>query len=122
MPSQPDLRRKTHRLVELVHTVSGYPLVVETDRTVDTTASVRMRRGPVGFHTIRYNPSLAPEPDYNVAVLCGQLLRFFAPPPSERVDLAGLSQRGLYAVRHMVQPETGRRIWQGESRWMMSTP
>ncbi len=107
MINDPNLRQTTIDLLELVQTVSGYPVVVEPNRQLTTTAALRMARGPQAIHRIEYNPDLAAEPDYYVAVQCGQVLRFFA--PGERMDLA-YSEQGMTAVRDLVQKDMGGRL------------
>ena len=109
MPPAPDLRHTTLDLVDLVHTVSGYQLVGEPNPALTTTAALSMACGSLACHTIEYNPELAREPDYYVSVLCGQILRFFAPPPPERKDLA-FSAQGLAAVPDLVLRDTARRV------------
>lgn len=96
-------------LLELVQTVSGYPAVVTANRDLPTTAALRMARESAAVHTIEYNPELAAEPDYYVAVQCGQILRFFAPSAAERRDLA-FSERGQAMVRALVQGEALSRL------------
>lgn len=109
MTASPDLRQTTLDLLEMVQTVSGYPVVVEPNRQLATTAALRMARGPLAIHRIEYNPDLAAEPDYYVAVQCGQVLRFFAPPPAKSVDLA-YSEQGMTAVRDLVRRDTAGRL------------
>lgn len=104
-----DLRQTTLDLLDLVQTESGYPVVVAANAGLDTTAALRMARGPVAVHTIEYNPDRASEPDYYIAVQCGLILRFFAPPAGERRDLA-YSARGAAAVRELVQQEIASRM------------
>ncbi len=98
MTTRPDLRQATVDLLKLVQSVSGYPTVVDENRDLQMTAALRMACGPRPVHVIEYNPDLVSEPDYYVAVQCGHILRFFAPPASERKDLAATTH-GLESVR-----------------------
>ena len=103
------LRQTTLDLLDLVQTVSGYPAVVSPNPGLETTATLRMARGSVAVHSIEYNPDLVAEPDYYVAVQCGQILRFFAPHPAERMDLA-FSAHGLAAVNELVLRDAATRL------------
>lgn len=109
MTISPGLRQTTLDLLDLVRTVSGYPVLVEANPGLETTAVLRMARGSQATHIIEYSPTLAAEPDYYVAVQCGQVLRFFAPPLADRMDLA-YSAPGMVAVREMVQRDVAGRI------------
>lgn len=104
-----DLRQTTLDLLELVQTVSGYPAVVTVNRALATTAALRMARGVQRVHAIEYNPDLAPEPDYYVAVQCGQIIRAFGPPPAEHMDLAFVPS-GMEAVLDLVKRDAPSRL------------
>jgi hypothetical protein len=82
------LRDVTRAIIAKVEQSSGYPILVDEDRSLQTLASVRMARGKAPAHTITYNPSTGSQPDYLIAYQCGFILRLFANPPSERWDFA----------------------------------
>lgn len=109
MTTPNNLRSTTLDLLELVQTVSGFPAVVQANPELSTTAALSMARGQRAVHVIEYNPALVREPDYHVAVQCGYILRFFAPPPAERKDLAD-DLAGLEKVRDLVRQSTGQRM------------
>lgn len=104
MTPVPTLRQSTLNLLDLVLTASGFPVVVVANPSLSTTAVLRMARGPQTSHQIEYNPDLAGEPDYYVAVQCGQILRFFSHAPGDRMDL-GFAQRGLDRMGELVRTE-----------------
>jgi hypothetical protein len=51
-------------------------------------AASRIARGENRIHSISFNPSALREPDYLICYQCGFILRLFAVPAAERVDLA----------------------------------
>lgn len=74
------LRETTRSIIALVEEVSGFPVLVTEDPSLQTLAVVRMARGDVSVHTIAYKPSADTQPNYLIAYQCGFILRHYAPP------------------------------------------
>jgi hypothetical protein len=89
-----------------VEEATGCPVQVVADASLKTLATVKMARGAIALHVVRYNPSVGVEPDYVICAQCGFILRLFANAPSERFDFAGSSRgRRHVAVAASVHPE-----------------
>jgi hypothetical protein len=86
------LRDTTRRIISLVESISGYPVLVTEDASLQTLATVKIARGSAAAHVIVYNPSAATAPDYLICCQCGFIVRLFTNPPAERFDLAGSPQ------------------------------
>jgi hypothetical protein len=79
---------------------------VVADTSLKTLATVKIARGAIALHIVRYNPSVGVAPDYVTCAQCGFILRLFANPLSERLDFAGSSHgRHLVTTAASVHPE-----------------
>lgn len=99
------LREVTRAIIAQVERVSGHPVLVTEDRSLQTLAAVRMARGNAPAHVITYNPSASTQPDYWIAHECGFILRLFANPPSERWDFAAATHGREIVHRLLGGPE-----------------
>jgi hypothetical protein len=86
------LREVTRAVLSLVENVSGCPVVVSEDVSLESLAASRIARGANRIHTISYNPSVVNEPDYLICYQCGFILRLFGVTKSDRGDLAGSAE------------------------------
>ena len=68
--------------------VSGRPVVVQEDPTIQTLATVQTARGTAPMHVIRYRPIPNRKPDYHICYQCGYIIRLFENPPENRYSLA----------------------------------
>ena len=85
-------RDVTRTVIDHVEKVSGCPVVVSEDAVLKTLAASRIARGENRIHAISFNPSVVREPDYLVCYQSGFILRLFAVPAAERVDLASTAE------------------------------
>ena len=99
------LREVTRAIIAQVERVSGHPVLVTEDRSLQTLAAVRMARGNAPAHTITYNPAASSQPDYLIAYQCGFILRLFASSPSERRDFAPTAHGREMVHRLLSGPE-----------------
>jgi hypothetical protein len=68
--------------------VSGTPVLVNPDPSLQLYATVKMARGGAPAHVISYNPRSA-APDYAVAFQCGYIIRTFSVNENNRLDVGG---------------------------------
>src|SRR5690242_9348362 len=99
------LREVTRAIIAQVERVSGGPVLVTEDRSLQTLAAVRMARGNAPAHTVTYNPASSTQPDYLIAYQCGFILRLFANPPSDRWDFAAAAQSREIVHRLLTGPD-----------------
>jgi len=104
-------RDVTRAVIKRVEDVSGCPVVVSEDASLKTLAASRIARGENRFHTISFNPSAVKEPDYLICYQCGFILRLFAVPASERIDLASTTEGRRVMHRLLKAPDgPGRKL------------
>ena len=68
--------------------VSGRPVVVQEDPTIQRLATVQTARGTAPMHVIKYRPVPNSTPDYHLCYRCGYILRLFENPREDRFSLA----------------------------------
>jgi hypothetical protein len=85
-----------------VESLTGCPVSISHDPSINRMATVEIARGPVRFHRIRIHPSHVDVVDYLISFQCGLILRKFALPPTERFDLAW-SQKGRKEAEELVR-------------------
>jgi hypothetical protein len=100
------LREVTRTVIARVEEVSGCPVVVREDASLNTLAASRIARGENKIHTISFNPSAVSEPDYVICYQCGFILRLFGVPVADRVDLAGTAE-GRQVVQRLLTASDG---------------
>ena len=96
------LREITRSVIDRVENVSGCLLVVSEDASLKTLAASRIARGENRIHSISFNPTVVREPDYLVCYVSGFILRLFAVPAAERVDLASTAEGRQLVHRSVV--------------------
>ncbi len=75
------LRETTRTILKQVEETSGYPVLVQEDPSLTTFASIRMARGGMPAHMLRYRLLDNQAPDYTSVHQCGFILRLFANQP-----------------------------------------
>lgn len=70
--------------MELASSVSAYPILVESDPTLDVWSAVRYPRQGETICRIAYHPAQTKYLDYLVAHECGHIYRFFSARPEDR--------------------------------------
>ena len=96
-----DSRNSVKRTIEEVEALTGCPVQIIQDSSIKTMAVLDIARGPVRLHRIRIHPSFSEEADYLTCFQCGFILRRFAVPPEQRVDLMP-APNGLREVNKLV--------------------
>jgi hypothetical protein len=96
-----DSRDCVKRTIEEVEALSGCPVQVIQDSSIKNMAVLDVARGSVRLHRIRIHPKFSEEADYLTCFQCGFILRKFAVPPEQRVDLMP-APTGLRDVQKMV--------------------
>ena len=86
-------RETTRQIIALVEDMSGFPVLVQEEASLQTPADVQMARGSAAAHTISYRPSPGSPPDYLIAYQCGFILRHFAPPGRFTLSLVWSASR-----------------------------
>jgi hypothetical protein len=111
------LRELTRTVTARVKGVSGCPVVVSEDASLNTLAASRIARGENKIHTISFNPSAVSEPDYLICYQCGFILRLFGVPAGDRVDLVGTAE-GRQVVQRLLTASDGpgKKLKLGEKR------
>lgn len=99
------LRDVTRAVINQVEDVSGCSVVVSED-ALKLLAASRIARGESRIHTISFNPAVVREPDYLICYHCGFILRLFAVPAAERVDLASTAE-GRQIVHRLLNAPDG---------------
>jgi hypothetical protein len=77
----------TKFFLEEVERISGRPVVVQEDPSLQVLATVQIARGIAPMHVIRYKPIPNRKPDYHICYQCGFLLRLFENEPEYRFSL-----------------------------------
>jgi len=88
--------------MELAGSVSGYPILVECDPTLDVWSVARFPRKGEQVCRIAYHPDREKFLDYLVAHECGHIYRFFSAKPEERV-LPAMDSVGFEKAMHQVE-------------------
>lgn len=68
--------------------VSGRPVVVQEDPSLQTLATCQIARGNAPMHFLRYRPLAKQTPDYHLCYQCGFIIRLFENMPADRFSLA----------------------------------
>ncbi len=82
-----DSRDCVKRTIEEVEALTGCPVQIVQDSSIKNMAVLDIARGSVRLHRIRIHPNFSEEADYLTCFQCGFILRKFAVPPEQRVDL-----------------------------------
>ena len=78
----------TQSIVERLEKLSGRPVHITEDASIEMLADMKMARGDQPMHLLRYKQTGNDAPDYLIAYQCGLALRVFELPPEKRVDIA----------------------------------
>lgn len=98
-----NLRETTRDILSQVEQLTGYPVDVVEDSSLQTTAVVHMAsRRTLPAHMVRYNPTVGQPPDYLICFQCSFILRLFANPPEERFE-CGYAPAGYETVSSLAQ-------------------
>jgi len=81
------LLASTKFFLEEAERVSGRPVVVQEDPTLQTLATVQFARGAAPMHVVKYRPIPNRKPDYHICYQCGFIIRLFENPPENRFSL-----------------------------------
>ena len=82
-----DSRDSVKQTIEEVEVLTGCPVQIVQDSSIKNMAVLDIARGSVRLHRIRIHPNFSEEADYLTCFQCGFILRKFAVPPEQRVDL-----------------------------------
>jgi hypothetical protein len=96
-----DSRDCVKQTIEEVETLTGCPVQIVQDSSVKNMAVLDIARGSVRLHRIRIHPNFSEEAEYLTCFQCGFILRKFAVPPEQRVDLMP-APKGLRDVQKTV--------------------
>jgi hypothetical protein len=100
------LREIARTVIQRVESVSGCSVVVSEDPSLKTLAASRIARGENSIHSISFNPTVVRDPDYLICYQCGFILRLFAIPAADRVDLASTTE-GRQIVHRLLNAPDG---------------
>ena len=95
-------QQATAEILARVEQVSGHPVILVRDTTLTTLATVKPATPQQPSHIVRYRDDPAPAA-YQIAFECGFLLRLFALPPAERVQLIGTAAARQTVARNLRQ-------------------
>lgn len=95
------MRPSTEQIVQTVETLSGYPVHMAEDASLQVDASIRIGTAAKPVHLLRYRPMKAGEPDYYIAYQCGFVIRLYQAPPDRRFDLSPTPE-GVRKVESLV--------------------
>ena len=96
-----DSRDSVKQTIEEVEALTGCPVQIVQDSSIKNMAVLDIARGSVRLHRIRIHPNFGEEADYLTCFQCGFILRKFAVPPEQRVDLMP-APKGLRDVEKLV--------------------
>src|ERR1039458_7115184 len=82
----------TTKILGIVESLSGRPVRVQEDPSMQLLATVKIARGPAPLHMVTYRPMLQQPPDYRICFECGFIVRLFENPPESRVDFGASSE------------------------------
>lgn len=101
-----ELHAAVQDIIELVETATGFPVRVAAMPALENDVTVQMARGPVAVHHVLVRPGTESRADYLIARECGRILRRFAVPENERLELAPAPE-GRAAVERMLAAPDG---------------
>ena len=104
-----ELRQTTRSLLMTVEGQTKFPVQVQADLSMPTSASMSIARGGQSFHYIRYKPVAGEDPDYLICFQCGLILRKFAVPQDKRMDMTP-SKQGLETIMRLLEDGIGKRF------------
>ena len=81
------LRDTTRKIISRLEEASGYPVQVMEDPDLSTIAVIRIARGNMPAHILKYKP-LTPPVDYTICWQCSLALRLFEREPEQRFQIA----------------------------------
>ncbi|MDA2912524.1 hypothetical protein MYX77_00940 [Acidobacteriia bacterium AH_259_A11_L15] len=88
-------------MVELASSVSGFPIILESDPTLQVWSATRYPRKGEKVCLIAYHPAHARYLDYLVAHECGHIYRFFSARPEDRLVPATNPETLRKAIRQL---------------------
>ena len=91
----------TQSIVERLEALSQRPVHITEEASISNLADIKLSRGDMPFHLLRYKPTGSTPPDYLIAYQCGLALRVFETPPEKRFDL-GSSEVGRKKLGDML--------------------
>ena len=94
------LHPANQKLIAKVEELSGKPVHVKEDSTMQLMATVNPARGASPAHFLNYRPRTKAV-DYLVAYQLGFLIRLFSCPAEERVDVAALPHEQQHGIEAM---------------------
>ena len=109
MTMKTKLRETTRKIISLLEQKSGYPVQVMEDPDLSTIAVIRIARGNMPAHILRYKPLTPPPVDYTICWQCSLALRLFDRQPEQRFQIASTSETSqllekiLYAPNGLAQ-------------------
>jgi len=81
-----DLQQITNDVLHRVEQVTGVPVLVRPDPSLQLLANMKMARGSAPAHLISYNPRIT-DVDYLICYQCGFILRIAATPERQRFGI-----------------------------------
>src|SRR5688572_2492501 len=109
MTMKTKLRETTRKIISLLEKKSGYPVQVMEDPDLSTIAVIRIARGNMPAHILRYKPLTPPPVDYTICWQCSLALRLFDRQLEQRFQIASTSETSqqlekiLYAPNGLAQ-------------------
>src|SRR6266540_1446329 len=82
------LRDTTRKIISRLEEKSGYPVQVLEDTDLSTFAVIRIARGNMPAHILKYKPITPPPVDYTICWQCSLALRLFEREPEQRFQIA----------------------------------
>jgi hypothetical protein len=86
------LRDTTRKIISRLEEKSGYPVQVLEDADLSTFAVIRIARGNMPAHILRYKPLTPPPVDYTICWQCSLALRLFEREAGQRFQIASSSE------------------------------
>lgn len=78
----------TKAIIDIAERVSGYPVVVTEDASLQTLAAMQMASNAAPMHIVKFRPVPGEAPDYFISYQCGFIVRLFETPPELRFRFA----------------------------------
>lgn len=86
------LRDTTRKIISRLEEKSGYPVQVLEDPSLSTIAVIRIARGNMPAHILKYKSLTPPPVDYTICWQCSLALRLFERQPEQRFQIASTQE------------------------------
>jgi len=98
------LRDTTRKIISQLEEKSGYPVQVMEDSSLSTFAVIRIARGNMPAHVLKYKPLTPPPVDYTICWQCSLALRLFEREPEQRFQIASTQETSQLLEKILYAP------------------